>query len=117
MDTSSLIGLSPPEELIVENFVIQLKETLEEEGHKALEEISKLVEESRTEDEHQEEIKLTMVIEEGSPADIIVKKIKEENIDLVVMGTLGKSGIAKFLLGSVAEKVVRSSSCPVLVIP
>ncbi|MGZ7069610.1 MAG: universal stress protein, partial [Methanobacterium sp.] len=54
--------------------------------------------------------------DEGSPADIIVRKIKEENIDLVVMGTSGKHGLDRFLLGSVTENVVRSASCPVLVV-
>jgi len=110
IETSTLVGL-PAEDLI-----IRIKEMLKEEGRKSLEEISKLVKESRTEDEYREEIKLTMVTEEGSPTDIILKKIKEENIDLVVMGTSGKRGIDRFLLGSVAEKVVKSSPCPVLVI-
>jgi len=110
IETSSLVIL-PAEYLIV-----RIKEILKEEGRKSLEEISKLVEESRTEDEYHEEIKLTMVTEEGSPADIIVKKIKEENIDLVVMGTSGKHGLDRFLLGSVTENVVRSASCPVLVV-
>jgi len=72
IDTSSLAGLSPPEELIAEDLVLNIKEMLKEEGHKSLEEISKLVEESRTEDEYREEINLTMVIEEGYPSDIII---------------------------------------------
>lgn len=110
IETSSLVGL-PAEDLIV-----RIKEMLKEEGRKSLKEISKLVKESRTEDECQKEIKLTMVTEEGSPADIIVKKIKEENIDLVVIGTSGKHGLDRFLLGSVTENVVRSASCPVLVV-
>lgn len=109
IETSSLVGL-PAEDLIV-----RIKEMLKEEGRKSLEEISKLAEESKT-DECHEEIKLNLVTEEGSPADIIVKKIKEENVDLVVMGTSGKHGLDRFLLGSVTENVVRSASCPVLVV-
>ncbi|MFU2191594.1 universal stress protein, partial [Methanobacterium sp. MZD130B] len=53
---------------------------------------------------------------EGSPADSILKTIENENIDLVVMGTSGKHGLDRFLLGSVTEKVVRSSTCPVLAV-
>ena len=110
IETSSLVGL-PAEDLIV-----RIKEMLKEEGRKSLEEISKLAEESETKDECHKEIKLNLITEEGSPADIIVKKIKEENIDLVVMGTSGKHGLDRFLLGSVTENVVRSAPCPVLVV-
>jgi len=51
----------------------------------------------------------------GNPADEILKLAQEQSIDLIVMGTLGRSGIEKFLLGSVADKVIRNSRIPVLV--
>ena len=53
---------------------------------------------------------------EGHPADEITKFAEKNSIDLIVMGTLGKSGLDRFLLGSVAEKVVRTSKIPVLVV-
>ena len=53
---------------------------------------------------------------EGNPALEITKFAKDNGIDLIVVGTLGKSGIDRILLGSVAEKVVRIAPCPVLVI-
>lgn len=56
------------------------------------------------------------IILEGHPAEEIVKFAEENDIDVVVMGTLGKTGIQKFLLGSVAEKVVRNSKRAVLVV-
>ncbi|MEN4006267.1 MAG: universal stress protein [Methanobacterium sp.] len=108
-----IAGLSGAE-LIALN-VAGIKEIVKKEGRRSLEKVSKLVEESRTEGE--EEIKLTMVMEEGYPADIIVKKIKEENIDLVVIGSSGKHGLGRILLGSVARHVVRLAPCHVLVIP
>ena len=46
----------------------------------------------------------------------IKKSQEEEEIDLVVIGSSGKSGIDKFLMGSVADKVVKSAKCSVLVI-
>ncbi|OPX99196.1 MAG: hypothetical protein A4E62_02331 [Syntrophorhabdus sp. PtaU1.Bin002] len=46
----------------------------------------------------------------------IIDYIKTEDIDLVVIGTHGRSGIEHILIGSVAEKVVRKSPCPVLTI-
>lgn len=53
---------------------------------------------------------------EGNPALEITKFAKDNDCDLIVVGTLGKSGIDRILLGSVAEKVVRIAPCPVLVI-
>ena len=52
----------------------------------------------------------------GSPYEKIIEFAEEEEIDLIVMGTHGRSGIAHFLIGSVTEKVIRTSPCPVLVI-
>ncbi len=59
-------------------------------------------------------VKVTPKVVEGSPAKKIVDEA--ENYDLVVMGTLGRTGISKLLLGSVAERVVRFAPCPVLVV-
>jgi nucleotide-binding universal stress UspA family protein len=49
-----------------------------------------------------------------APADEIVKYARSEGIDLIVMGTHGRPGVAHLLMGSVAEKVVRTAPCPVL---
>lgn len=54
------------------------------------------------------------VIEVGNPYINITDYIKDENIDLVVMGTKGASGFREFFIGSNAEKVVRMSKCPVI---
>lgn len=59
-------------------------------------------------------VKVTPMVEEGSPAKKIVDAARFH--DLVVMGTLGRTGISKLLLGSVAERVVRFAPCPVLVV-
>ena len=56
------------------------------------------------------------IILEGSPAHEIVDFAEKNDIDLIVMGTLGKTGIDRFLLGSVAENVVRHSRKAVLVV-
>lgn len=52
----------------------------------------------------------------GGPADELVNYAKEAGIDLVVMGTHGRTGLNRLLMGSVAEGVVRRSPCPVLTI-
>jgi nucleotide-binding universal stress UspA family protein len=52
----------------------------------------------------------------GQPADTIVRIAEERQIDLIVMGTHGRTGLQHVLLGSVAEKVVRLAPCPVLTV-
>lgn len=53
---------------------------------------------------------------EGSPARDIVAHAEESETDVIVMGTHGRSGVDRLLLGSVAERVVRSSPVPVLTV-
>lgn len=52
----------------------------------------------------------------GYPAEEILNLAEDENADLIIMGTHGRTGIDRILFGSVAEKVVKSSVCPVLTI-
>lgn len=52
----------------------------------------------------------------GAPAEEIVKTLLEERADLVVMGTQGRSGLERLLLGSVADRVIRTAPCPVLTV-
>ena len=53
---------------------------------------------------------------QGSPFVEIIRYAKEHEIDLIILGTHGRSGLAHLLIGSVAEKVVRKSPCPVLTV-
>jgi nucleotide-binding universal stress UspA family protein len=53
----------------------------------------------------------------GQPHEFIVEEAKEKNIDLIVMGTHGKTGLKSVLIGSVARKVIGHAPCPVLVVP
>jgi nucleotide-binding universal stress UspA family protein len=55
-------------------------------------------------------------IVEGSPSKEIVSYADENDCDVIVMGTHGRSGVDRLLLGSVAERVVRSASVPVLTV-
>lgn len=57
---------------------------------------------------------VTMVLRTGDPSREIVKLTQEEKIDLIIISTHGRTGIAHVLMGSVAEKVVRYSPVPVL---
>jgi len=53
---------------------------------------------------------------EGDPVSEILRVAREINADLIVMGTHGRTGLSRLLMGSVAELVVRRSSCPVLTV-
>jgi nucleotide-binding universal stress UspA family protein len=59
-------------------------------------------------------VEIIEVVEAGIPYSKIVKKAEEENADLIVMSTHGRTGIEQIMLGSVTAKVVARASCPVL---
>jgi hypothetical protein len=59
----------------------------------------------------------TIVHMGGQPHEFIIQEAKEKDIDLIVMGTHGKTGLKGMLIGSVAQKVIGSAPCPVLVVP
>jgi len=58
-------------------------------------------------------VRVDTLVLDGSPVKTIVESSGE--YDLIVMGTLGRTGMSKLLMGSVAEKVVRHSKCPVMI--
>jgi len=60
-------------------------------------------------------LKVQALVLEGVPYSCIVDYAKEWHADLIVMGTHGRTGLSHVLTGSVAERVVRLSPCPVLV--
>lgn len=64
---------------------------------------------------HQAGLQGDSVIVEGIPFQTIIDIAKDKDIDLIVMGTHGRTGLTHVLMGSVAEKVVRLAPCPVLV--
>ena len=63
-----------------------------------------------------EKLNVTRATVEGHPFVQIIRYAKENDIDLIVIGSHGRGAIAHMLLGSVAEKVVRKAPCPVLTV-
>jgi len=57
------------------------------------------------------------VLRIGTAAPSIVDEAERRGSDLIVMGTQGRHGVGRWVLGSVAERVVRGSGCPVLIVP
>jgi nucleotide-binding universal stress UspA family protein len=83
-------------------------EIMRNDGEKAVSRVKKIGEAAGVEVEE--------VVLDGYPSNEIIDFAENNNIDLIVMGTLGKTGLEKFLIGSVAEKVVRDSKVPVMVV-
>lgn len=102
IDVSAFAGI--PTEAIWES----MRSLLEEEGRKALGAVEQTAKELGVECE--------LLLKEGAPAEDITRVAKDEKIELIIMGTAGRKGLDRFLLGSVAEKVMRAAPCPVMVV-
>jgi len=59
-------------------------------------------------------VQIETVIRKGTPYEEILNEQKEKKIDLIVIGSHGKTGLIHHLMGSVAERVMRGAKCPVL---
>ncbi|HID47242.1 MAG TPA: universal stress protein [Methanothermococcus okinawensis] len=103
-----VVDIMPFIGLPTEGFWETMREVLEEEGKEAFKKIEEIARELG--------VKITTEILEGNPAREIVEYGERKGVDLIVMGTSGKSGIDRLLLGSVAEKVSRKAQCPVLLV-
>ncbi len=58
-----------------------------------------------------------MHVLKGEPFEEIIAFAEDNKIDMIVMGTYGKTGIDKFFFGSTTERVIRKADCPVLIVP
>lgn len=67
-------------------------------------------------EQHLEKLSLHQEVREGVPFYEIIRFAREADIDLIIMGTHGYTGLAHVLMGSVCEKVVRMAPCPVLTV-
>ena len=103
-----VVDVMPFVGLPTEGFWETIREILEEEGREAFNKIENMAKEIG--------VDIVSEILEGNPAEEIVKYAERKGIDLIVMGTSGKSGIDRLLLGSVAEKVSKKAQCPILLI-
>jgi nucleotide-binding universal stress UspA family protein len=61
-------------------------------------------------------VRVRSIFTEGLPADEILRAARRARADLIVMGTHGRTGVSRVFMGSVAERVVRESRCPVLTV-
>jgi universal stress protein A len=97
---------TPYESFFSAENLVNVQREIEREVGKDMEAVAKKI----------KDIPVTKAIHTGVAVLEIVDYVRTENIDLVVMGTHGRGGLEHILIGSVAEKVVRRSPCPVLTI-
>ena len=81
---------------------------MEAEGERAVAEVERVARDAGLE--------VVTAMTEGAPHRAIVEYVADHDVDLVVMGTHGRSGLERYVLGSVTERVVRSSPVPVLTV-
>lgn len=84
-------------------------DSMKQEGQQILEKTLALIKESGVND-------VESVVREGHPGKVILDFAQEQKMDLIVMGTHGRRGLDRILLGSVTEEVVRLSPVPVLTV-
>ena len=85
-----------------------IKRTLEQEGERITSELAETAREAGLE--------TTAIVQEGAPGETITDYAEEADADAIVMGTNGRSGIDRLLLGSVAERVIQLSERPVMTV-
>jgi nucleotide-binding universal stress UspA family protein len=100
VDDQALRAARIDSDVVVEGF--------EEEGRRLVDEVANTAAEST--------VRCETAVVHGRPHEVIVDYAEQHGVDLVVMGTHGRHGVQRFLLGSVTERVVRTSSIPVLTV-
>jgi nucleotide-binding universal stress UspA family protein len=85
-----------------------VEKELKEKGERYLNYVVKLAE--------KEGLKAEAILTKGEPYDQIIHNAKSRGVDLIVMGTYGRRGTKRILIGSVTERVIEYAPCPVLVV-
>ena len=92
-----------------------ISETVRVDG--VIDEFRRLLSEAKLQAERAGAARVDTLLLQGAAYAEIVRAAEQHGYSLIVMGTHGRTGFAHMLLGSVAEKVVRKASCPVLTVP
>jgi hypothetical protein len=87
-----------------------LMEKMSQDGREILDKAKKRIEEENIACE-------TIIHMGGQPHEFIVQEAKDKSIDLIVMGTHGRTGLKKLVMGSVVQRVIGNAPCSVLVVP
>jgi nucleotide-binding universal stress UspA family protein len=93
---------------VADDLIAGIRSNLQNQGEQATKRVEEMAEMAG--------IAVSSKVTEGYPAEDIIRIAKEGDMNLIVMGGIGATGLDRFLLGSVADKVVHSSKIPVLVV-
>ncbi len=102
---------------VIESFGYSVTDSMTVVGHdKALTVTAKALLDNLKKELVEQGISVKSHLADGSPYRELIDKAEAEAVDLIVVGTHGRSGVEHLLIGSVAEKIVRAASCPVLTV-
>ncbi len=87
---------------------VKLAETTKQDAQSSMKKVMRRLEKLR--------VKAKSLLLKGNAADQIVKAAKSRKADLIVIGTHGRTGLSKLIMGSVASRVISVASCPVLTV-
>jgi nucleotide-binding universal stress UspA family protein len=104
--------IEPPRHLLPESISPEVRRLAEAAEERAGRELTKAAERRESEG-----VPIHVAIRHGAPWRVIVEMAEEQDLDLVVMGSRNASELGHPLMGSIAEKVVRMSRRPVLIVP
>lgn len=115
-------ALSDDGEIIILSVATKLEVATAFQSRKAIANMNeKFLNEARENVEHMasrfdEHVNVRKMVEEGIPSETIVRVAEEEDVDLIIISASGKSGLHRFFIGSVAEKVLKNSERDVLLV-
>ena len=108
-------------EIIILSVAVEIRKTafhrskdVERTNKKALKEAKQYVKEMA--DAFDDSVNVTTKVVTGLPSESIVKVAEEENVDLIIIASSGKSGLHRFVIGSVAEEVLKNADMDVLLV-
>lgn len=117
IDTAKLTGAKVIVLSVVEDTIHTALGGIENQIRSEMKQKAKKIAEATQEKIEKEGIKAESCVASGKPSKEIVKLAKKEKVNHIVMGSQGLSGIARWVIGSVADGVIRQTTCPVTLVP
>ena len=96
------------EEFSAPELYIKLEESAEQDAERSMQKLMRKIQQAK--------VKAKSVLLRGTASDQIVKAAKNRKVNMIVIGTHGRTGLSKLLTGSVAGKVISLATCPVLTV-
>lgn len=114
-----LLHVTPPlaySSMYTGSLAVGLSQTVMAEVHKAAHDTS-IAALQAVAQRHCEGISVELLARPGVPLSVILGEAERHAVDLIVLAASGRSRVARFFVGSTADRIIREASCPVLVVP